>query len=142
MPTKSCNAWDILVWVTLNGLGCLGRRRKRLVKKSCVVEERVCCGGKIRPDVVWFGEMLDPQVINKAFSESEQAELFFSVGTSAIVHPAASLPVAAKRHGATLVEINLEVTPLSNLADFYVSAKSGEFLPALVEQLKKGSSPR
>ena len=68
------------------------------------------CGGKIRPDVVWFGEMLDSQVINKAFSESEQTELFFSIGTSAIVHPAASLPIAAKRHGATLVEINPEIT--------------------------------
>jgi len=99
------------------------------------------CGGKIRPDVVWFGEMLNPQVIDKAFSESEQAELFFSVGTSAIVHPAASLPVTAKRQGAALVEINPEMTPLSNLADFYVSAKSGEFLPELVEQLKKVSSP-
>jgi len=95
------------------------------------------CGGKIRPDVVWFGEMLDPQIINQAFSESEQTELFFSIGTSAVVHPAASLPFAAKRSGATLVEINPEMTPLSELADFYVSAKSGEFLPKLVERLNQ-----
>lgn len=99
------------------------------------------CGGKIRPDVVWFGEMLDPQIINKAFSESEQTELFFSIGTSAIVHPAASLPITAKRQGATLVEINPEMTPLSELADYYVSAKSGEFLPTLVERLKQTSPP-
>lgn len=99
------------------------------------------CGGKIRPDVVWFGEMLDAQIINKAFSESEQTELFFSIGTSAIVHPAASLPITAKRQGATLVEINPEMTPLSGLADYYVSAKSGEFLPTLVERLKQTSPP-
>jgi NAD-dependent deacetylase len=95
------------------------------------------CGGKIRPDVVWFGELLDPQIINQAFAESEQTELFFSIGTSALVHPAASLPVTAKRHGAVLIEINTERTPLSDLADFHVSAKSGEFLPMLVEQLQK-----
>jgi NAD-dependent deacetylase len=99
------------------------------------------CGGKIRPDVVWFGEMLDAQIINKAFSESEQTELFFSIGTSAIVHPAASLPITAKRRGATLVEINPEMTPLSGLADYYVSARSGEFLPTLVERLKQTSPP-
>jgi len=85
------------------------------------------CGGKIRPDVVWFGEMLDPQVIDKAFSESEQAELFFSVGTSAIVHPAASLPVTAKRYGAALVEINPEMTPLSNLTGAGRTTKKGVF---------------
>lgn len=95
------------------------------------------CGGKIRPDVVWFGEMLDPQVIEAAFSEAEQAEVFFSIGTSAIVHPAASLPVVAKRHGAVLVEINIEETPLSHATDYRVASKSGEFLPMLVERLKK-----
>jgi NAD-dependent deacetylase len=100
------------------------------------------CGGKIRPDVVWFGEMLNPQVIERAFLESEQTELFFSIGTSAIVHPAASLPFTAKRRGATLIEINPEMTPLTDLADYYVSAKSGEFLPMLVEQLGKALPPR
>ncbi len=99
------------------------------------------CGGKIRPDVVWFGEMLDAQVISRAFSESEETELFFSIGTSAVVHPAASLPITAKRHGATLVEINPETTPLTGLADYYVPAKSGEFLPKLIERLKQTSPP-
>ncbi len=95
------------------------------------------CGGKIRPDVVWFGEMLNPQIINQAFQESEKADIFFAVGTSAIVHPAASLPPLAKRSGATLVEVNVEETPISFLADFQVAAKSGEFLPLLVEELEK-----
>jgi NAD-dependent deacetylase len=94
------------------------------------------CGGRIRPDVVWFGEMLDGDILSTAFRMSEEAEVFFSVGTSAIVHPAASLPMMAKRSGATLIEINPERTPLTDLADFYVSAKSGEFLPGLVEQFK------
>ncbi len=93
------------------------------------------CGGKIRPDVVWFGEMLDPDVIDRAFVESEQAEVFLVVGTSALVHPAASLPVSAKRYGAAVIEINLEETPLSEFADVTLRGKSGSILPELVSQL-------
>lgn len=95
------------------------------------------CGGQIRPDVVWFGEMLPGEIIDAAFRRSEQADLFFSVGTSAIVHPAASLPLTAKHCGATLVEINPEETPLSALADFRIPQRSGEFLPALLDALRK-----
>ncbi|HWR82669.1 MAG TPA: NAD-dependent deacylase [Candidatus Deferrimicrobium sp.] len=98
------------------------------------------CAGKIRPDVVWFGEMLDARIIDRAFAESERAELFFSIGTSAIVHPAASLPVAANRSGATLIEINPEATPLTALADLYVPAQSGAFLPEVVESLRRVGS--
>jgi NAD-dependent deacetylase len=82
--------------------------------------------------------MLDPQIIDKAFIESARAEVFFSVGTSAVVQPAASLPMTAKQNGATLVEVNPERTPISDLADFYFQAKSGEFLPELMAALKKG----
>ena len=95
------------------------------------------CGGKIRPDVVWFGEMLPRETIEKAFAKAEQAEVFFSIGTSALVQPAASLPLVAKRSGATLVEVNPERTPLSDLADFSFLAKSGELLPELVEKVKE-----
>lgn len=94
------------------------------------------CGGKLRPDVVWFGEMLDRMVIETAFRVSEQSELFFSVGTSAIIHPAASLPMTAKQMGATLVEVNPEETPLSYMADYSIRAKSGEYMPELIEKIK------
>jgi len=95
------------------------------------------CNGKIRPDIVWFGEMLDPEIINAAFFKAEEAELFFVVGTSALVHPAATLPIVAKQHGAILVEINVERTALSDLVDFHFAGKSGQFLPKLVELLKE-----
>ncbi len=91
------------------------------------------CGGRIRPDVVWFGESLDGEVIEAAFKAAESADLFFSIGTSAIVHPAASLPVTAKRAGATLVEINPDRTPLTDMADFYIQANSGEVLPEIMK---------
>ncbi|MEW5796269.1 MAG: NAD-dependent deacylase [Candidatus Zixiibacteriota bacterium] len=99
------------------------------------------CGGKIRPDVVWFGEMLPQQVIEEAFRKAEQVEVFFAVGTSAIVHPAASLPLVGKRHGAALIEVNPERTPLSEYADFSFQAKSGELLPELVTRLMAARLP-
>ena len=95
------------------------------------------CGGKIRPDVVWFGEMLDPQVIERAFVAAERADVFLSVGTSALVHPAASLPIAAKRAGAVLIEVNPEPTPVSEMADYRFERASGDFLPVLVSGLKE-----
>lgn len=98
------------------------------------------CGGKIRPDVVWFGEMLDEQIIKQAFSDSENAEIFFLVGTSAVVHPAASLPVAAKQKGALLIEINMEETPLTPIADYFILGKSGEILPEIVNSIKEKKS--
>ncbi|MFH2037088.1 MAG: NAD-dependent deacylase [Candidatus Zixiibacteriota bacterium] len=98
----------------------------------------VCrCGGKIRPDVVWFGEMLSEKILNASFSASQRADLFLSVGTSAVVHPAASLPTIAKRNGAYFVEINVEPTPLTDLADCSFLGKSGEILPKIVERLKR-----
>jgi len=94
------------------------------------------CGGQIRPDVVWFGEMLNATIIKQAFEDSAKADIFFSVGTSSLVHPAASLPIEAKNSGATLVEINVENTPLTSLADFHIAELSGEFLPKLLERIK------
>lgn len=93
------------------------------------------CGGKIRPDVVWFGEMLDEEVTDRAFSAAEESQVFLVVGTSALVHPAASLPLVAKRGGATVVEINIEETPLTPLADFHIAEKSGIFLPHLLARI-------
>ncbi len=91
------------------------------------------CGGRLRPDVVWFGEMLPARVIEDAMGAANRAEIFFSIGTSAIVHPAAGLPIMAKRAGATLVEVNPESTPVTPLADFVFQEPSGQLLPRLVE---------
>ena len=94
------------------------------------------CGGKIRPDVVWFGELLPARTLNDAFDAVARTELFFSVGTSALVHPAASMPLAAKRNGAYLIEVNLDPTPLTPYVDCMFRGKSGEILPRIVEMMK------
>ncbi len=90
------------------------------------------CGGQLRPGVVWFGENLDPVTIDQAYEAARVADLFFVVGTSALVYPASQLPLIAKQQGATIVEINPEPTPLSDLVDFRFAALSGEILPLLV----------
>ncbi len=91
------------------------------------------CGGLIRPDVVWFGEMLPEDEWEASVSAAEDADVFFSIGTSAVVYPAASLPLMAKRRGAFLVEVNTEPTPLTQNADEFLCGPSGEILPGLCD---------
>ena len=93
------------------------------------------CGGYIRPDVVWFGEMLPPEAIDDAVHAADRADLFFSIGTSAVVHPAASLPLIAKRNNSYVVEINYEPTVISDIVDESIIGKSGEILPQLISKL-------
>lgn len=100
---------------------------------------RCSCGGLLRPDVVWFGEMLPEKELRKAFQLSRDCDLFLSIGTSALVHPAASLPVLAKQSGASVFEINTESTVLSSMLDGILTGKSGEILPALLESAWPGT---
>jgi NAD-dependent deacetylase len=94
------------------------------------------CGGMIRPAVVWFGEMLPPDALEEALEAAEHCDVFFSVGTSAEVYPAAGLPIEAKRAGAFFIEINPHETALSRFADMRLAAPSGEALPAIFDALR------
>jgi NAD-dependent deacetylase len=89
------------------------------------------CGALLRPHVVWFGEMLDRKVLEKAFTLSAACRVMLVVGTSAYVQPAASLPLTAVQAGAGLIEINPEPTPLTEMSHLFLRGKSGEILPAL-----------
>lgn len=93
------------------------------------------CGAMLRPDIVWFGEALPGDSISKAIEQSKSADLFFVVGTSGVVEPAASLPLVAKECGAYLVEINMEKTPLSGFMDDIYMGKAGEILPSFAMNL-------
>ena len=90
------------------------------------------CSGLLRPDVVWFGEGLDPRVLDAAFQRAAGADVCLVVGTSAVVHPAASVPLATLRSGGALVEVNLEETPLTPHSDATVLRPAGEVLPELL----------
>lgn len=89
------------------------------------------CGAKVRPDVVLFGEMLPSGAFETAERRSRECDLFFVIGTSALVYPAAGLAEIAKRSGAFLAEINPEATPMSDVCDISIRARAGEFLPLL-----------
>ena len=92
------------------------------------------CGGMLRPDVVWFGEKLPPEALQHATRASQECQVFFSIGTSGVVEPAASLPYWASERGAVIVEVNPEHTPLTPHADFALHAPAGEALPILVKR--------
>ncbi|VAX24602.1 NAD-dependent protein deacetylase of SIR2 family [hydrothermal vent metagenome] len=89
------------------------------------------CQALLRPHIVWFGESLEPAILNRAFEGAEKCDLFFVIGTSGMVQPAASLAGVAKRGGATVIEINLEKTPLSYDVDATLLGLSGEALPEI-----------
>jgi NAD-dependent deacetylase len=91
------------------------------------------CRGMLRPDVVWFGESLPRVELESAVEAARSCHVFFSIGTSGVVQPAASLAYAAHNRGAVVVEINAEPTPLTPKVDFALHGKSGEILPALVQ---------
>mgnify|MGYP006279213673 CR=1 FL=1 len=93
------------------------------------------CGSLLRPDVVWFGESLPENDLQTCRERSAGCDLFFSIGTSAAVQPAASLPLTAESQGALLVEINPRPTALSPRAEFQIAYPSGEVLPLLVSNL-------
>jgi NAD-dependent deacetylase len=90
------------------------------------------CGGLLRPNVVWFGESLPRPALEAAVLAARACEVFFSIGTSGLVQPAASLAVAAKNHDAWLVQVNTDPEPVSARVDFLLTGKSGELLPEIV----------
>lgn len=95
------------------------------------------CGGYIRPDVVWFGEMLPQEELRFAQDAAADCDLFLSVGTAALVYPAAMLPKIALQHGAYVVEINPEPSAIAHAVDECIAAPSGVVLPALIETARR-----
>ncbi len=86
------------------------------------------CGGTSRPAVVWFGETLPEAALSAAYSAASKAKTMLVIGTSAVVHPAASIPMISQNSGASLVEINIERTPLSAKADRVLLGSASECL--------------
>ncbi|MHA1307676.1 MAG: SIR2 family NAD-dependent protein deacylase [Candidatus Heimdallarchaeota archaeon] len=102
-------------------------------------EPPVCeCGGMLRPDVVWFGERLDAELLYKAYDLLKTGcDVLLVVGTSGIVYPVADMPFEAKGNGAIVIEFNVEETPISSLADYVLLGKSEELLPEFADRLIK-----
>jgi NAD-dependent deacetylase len=91
------------------------------------------CGAYLRPDVVWFGEVLPRGALEAAMQAAIECDVFFSIGTSGLVEPAASLARMALQRGAKVVEVNASITPLTISATFMLRGVSGEILPELIK---------
>lgn len=93
------------------------------------------CSANLRPDVVWFGESLNPMVMDRIYVELEKADAILVIGTSGMVQPAASFPFVVKQHGGKIVEVNPEMTPITSYVDLHVHGLAGVLLPQIDELL-------
>lgn len=98
---------------------------------------RCHCGSMIRPDVVWFGETLDSHDLEVAFDALSACDVVLVVGTSGIVYPAAGFPGVAKQSGASVIEVNPEISRITADADVFVQAEAGKALPPIVERVEE-----
>ncbi|WP_297551228.1 NAD-dependent protein deacetylase [Thermococcus sp.] len=95
------------------------------------------CGSLLRPDVVWFGEALPKDVLEKAFNLAERADVVVVIGTSGVVYPAAYIPYIVKEHGGKVIEVNVERSGITPIADVFLRGKAGEILPKIVELVRE-----
>lgn len=126
---------------TVSCLSC----RKRWARQE--IHERIlgglkvplcdACGGVLKPDTVSFGQPMPESQTAEAFKRSKEADLFAVLGSSLLVQPAASIPVAAKEKGSRLVIVNRDATPLDNLADLIVRGSCGRVMEQVLEKVKK-----
>jgi len=94
------------------------------------------CGGLIRPDVVWFGEFLPEDQFKSSEVEAGKSDICFVVGTSAVVYPAAYIPLTALQSNSYLVEVNIEPTDFTNNAHHSFFGEAGKVLPLILEKVK------
>lgn len=100
------------------------------------------CGSPLRPDVVWFGEMLPDAAVQRAWTLAERCDVLLVVGTSGTVWPAAELPYVARRAGARVVEVNPAPSEVTRVADLFLAGSAGTVLPRLVQEVQALRAPR
>ncbi len=86
------------------------------------------CGGKLKTNTVLFGEPLPSNALFEAEIASKNCDLFLVLGSSLVVYPAANFPVIAKKNNSILVIINIDPTPLDNIADLVINENSSKTL--------------
>jgi NAD-dependent deacetylase len=111
--------------------GC-GRVLEDRAVPLAALPECQACGRLLRPHVVWFGEMLDPAILEQAYRVLQECQTLLIIGTSGNVQPAASMGLFAKSQGAFVAEINLEATPYTGSYDLTVLGRAGALIPELL----------
>ena len=114
-----------------------GRRVETRSVDATILPPRCTCSGVLRPDAVFFGEMIPPIALWRSREATTACEVMLVIGTSAIVQPAASMPLAAKENGAVVIEINPEATPLTGVvSDIFIPGRAGEIMNRILGQLE------
>jgi len=97
------------------------------------------CSSLLKPDVVFFGEPIPWEAQIMSLKESKSCGAVLVIGTSAVVYPAATIPITAKENGATIIEINKEFTPITHeTSDYLICGSAGEIIPAILEEVRLG----
>lgn len=96
------------------------------------------CGGPLKPATISFGQPMPEKETQQAYSVSSLCDLFIVIGSSLVVHPAASMPLVAKKNGAKLVIINRDSTPYDDMADIVVHDQAGPTMDNVLRTLKQG----
>ncbi len=110
------------------------RRSSSEALDLAVIPPRCACGGILRPDCVFFGEMIPPDHLARAQQLSAGCQVMLVVGTSATVHPAAMLPLLAREAGARVIEINPEPTPLTaQISDYLIPGPAAQVVGDLAD---------
>jgi NAD-dependent deacetylase len=126
---------------TVECLDCGNREPRSEVQARLDVEMPprcgVCGGIYLKPTVVLFGEPMPQAAVQEAFALAREADVMLVVGSSLVVYPAAEIPVAALRSGASLIVINAEPTPLDDVATVVIRGKSGEVLPEIMRLISE-----
>lgn len=100
------------------------------------IPPRCRCGGIFRPDCVFFGEMIPPHLLWRSEQAASRCDVMLVVGTSAVVQPAAMIPVIARESGATVIEINAESTPLTDpISHIFLEGRAGEIITRILEEM-------
>ena len=111
-----------------------------ILKENGASEEMpVCrrCGGLLKPDVIFFGEALPEETLQKATWHARRCDLLIVIGSSLVVYPAAYMPLYAKQSGAKLVIVNLTATPSDRIADVVIHGSAGEVMGRVVAEVKQ-----
>jgi len=141
---KAGNKSVIEVHGSLKTASCLSCKKEMNLEDflAKIIEQQkippICeCGSIIKPDVVFFGEMLPEKALSMSIKYASRCDLLLAVGSSLVVYPVANLPRLAKRNGAKLVIINIDRTPYDKVADVVIHEKIGDVLPDVVEEVKR-----
>jgi len=121
-------------WLTC--MDC-GNRRETIRVNLDSIPPKCECGGIFRPDCVFFGEAIPEDALIRSREEAQACDVMLVIGTSAIVQPAAFMPLIAHQCGAKIIEINPEPTPLTqSVSTFIVQSRAGEALSAILEKIQ------